>query len=563
MEEKVIPFDKNIERYRRLADERAEKGDFAGALRLLTSAKSIAPDDLGVITDIADTYADAGLLELSNRFWFIFLDKAPKDRASVAYEELAINFFYMDNFWASSYYFHRKLEVDGFISKEGLSQEIIDFFSGEEQKKGAYKIAYPFDRADYSYEFKKAKHAIAVGAFGESARILNSVPIECLNEEACGDLAVSLFMDDDLDGAEKICRESLNRHGENVTAFCNLSTVYDMKEDFDNSDYYYRKALSCKKGDKAESYKIATCAIEREDHLTVRECLENILDDRPFELTMRFFYGLAFANTGDCQRAEKELSEAYALDPSDAVVKFYLDYCININAGKGDPLDLLPFKYVKDMPEKISDKWKKKINELLKTPEKFASALKRKEWKETLSWGIFSTDSEFMRDCVYILSTCFTPFSKKLMFSALLNPDGREELKRILVYVMIVNGVKEKFGVVAGSFYFKIKPRKLICEKDAVYGGLYTSAYALCMSKIVFFEIDGIDKVGKTCDKIYRKFRALVTDAEATNEEIAALILYECKFKKISDEKTVMQIFSTTKNKLKTLKAMFEGEPDD
>ena len=563
MEEKVLLFDKNIERFRTLADERAEKEDFLGALKFLLSARNIDPENLGIISDIADLYADTGLLELSNKFWFLYLNKAPKEKRALAYEELAINYFYLENFWASSYYFHQKLSVDGFISKEGLSQEIIDFFSGEELKKGSYKIVYPFDRADFSYELKKAKHYITIGAFSESEKVLKSIPKECLDEEALGDLAVSLFMEDDLIGAEEVCRESLTRYGENVTAFCNLSTIYDMREDFDNSDYYYQKALNCKKGDKGESYKIATCAIEREDHRTACDCLKNILEDRPYELSMRFFYGLAFANLGNFERAEEELKTAYTLDPEDLTVKYYLEYVMDINNGKGDYLNLAPFKYVKELPEKVFEERKKRIKELLKTPEKFSSIVKKKDWQEILQLGLYSSDSEFMRDCVYILSTAFTAFSKKVLLSALLNPDGREELKRILVYVMIVNGVKEKFGVVAGSLFMKVKPKKLVCEKDAVYGGLYLSSYALCMSKVIFFDVDGIDKIGKTCDYIYKKFRGKVTDAEATNEEIGSLILSECKFKKLSDDKSVMQIFSVSKNKLNALKNMLKGDFDD
>ena len=108
MEENLLLFDKSVSRYRKLADECSEREDFLGALRYLTSAKNIDPKDLGVIMDIADAYADAGLLELSNKYWFLYLDSAPKDKVAVAYEELAINYFYMDNFWASSYYFHKK-----------------------------------------------------------------------------------------------------------------------------------------------------------------------------------------------------------------------------------------------------------------------------------------------------------------------------------------------------------------------------------------------------------------------------------------------------------------------
>ncbi len=556
----VLQFDKGVSRYLKRAAALCEKEEYLGALKFLFSAKALEPDNVDVIAALGDVYADMSALELSNKYWFEFMDKAPKERQSVAYEELAINYFYLDNYWASSYYFHKKLSVDGFISKEGLSQEIIDFFSGEEIKRTAYRIVYPFDKADYTFEIKQAKHAIALGGFEEGASFLEKIPLERRDEETAGELAVCYFMSDRLDEAEEVCRQSLEQNGPTVTAFCNLSTVYDMKEDFDNSEHYYQKALEVRKGDTSEAYKIATCAIEREDHKTASECLKTILEDRPFEHAMRFFYGLALANLGDLIGAERELSKAHLIDPEDYAINFHLNYVKNMLDGGGDYLNLTPFKYVKDIPETLTEQWKKKIKTLIKTPEKISSAIKKKEWKEILEWGLKSTDSEFMRDCAFVLSSAFTPYSKGVIFKAMLSPEGREELKRVLIYVTLVNGVKDKFGVVAGGFYLKVKPRKLLCERDKIFGGLYLSAYALCMSKMAFFDVESLDKIAKNCDKIYKKFKGEITDSDATNEDIAALILSECKFKKYSDDFSVLRIFSVTKDKLTALKKTLKGE---
>ena len=116
---------------------------------------------------------------------------------------------------------HKKLNVDGFISKEGLSKEIVDFFSGEERRRESYKIVYPPEHADFTYEKNKAKRAISAGIFEEADKILSSVPVECLDEDSFGDIAISRFMNDNLDGAEQACRQSLKLFGDNVTAFCN------------------------------------------------------------------------------------------------------------------------------------------------------------------------------------------------------------------------------------------------------------------------------------------------------------------------------------------------------
>lgn len=561
--DKVLQFEKDASKYCEIANARADSGDFEGALRFLFSAKSIDKDDVGVLMDIADCYADMGLLELSNKYWFKFLNVAPKDKVSVAYEELAVNYFYLDNFWASSYYFNKKLEVDGFISKEGLSKEIVDFFSGEEHRRESYKIVYPPERADFTYEKNKAKRAIAVGMFEEADKILSNVPVECLDEDSFGDIAISRFMNDNLDEAEQACRQSLKLFGDNVTAFCNLSTIYDMREDFENSEYYYRKAIACKKGSRDESYKIATCAIEREDHLTVLKAVEEILKERPYEVSMRFFYALAKVNTGDVEGGFLELKNALSIDPTDRVSRYYHDYICKMLSGAGDKLNFTPFKYVREIPEKAQSVWKKKVKTLVKQPEKIISAIKKEEWKEILTFGLYSNDSEFMRDSVYLLSLSQTPFAKRLMLSALIDADGREEMKRVIVYLLISDGVKERFGVVVGSFFQKIKPRRVVCEKDKICGGLFLSAYALCVSKCLVLDLEDIDKIGKACDKVYKKLKSKVGDAEASNEDLAALMLSECKFNKFSEDVFVLRMFSVTKNKLKTLKKFMENKVDD
>ena len=148
MNEKVLSFDNSVERRRSVAEKCAESGDYTKALGLLFGISEF-DKDRNVLMDIADVYADMGLLELSNRYWYKYMDVSPVDKYSVAYEELAINYFYLDDFWASSYYFNKKIEADGYLSKEGIDQEILDFFSGEEHKKAFYHVAYPLERADH------------------------------------------------------------------------------------------------------------------------------------------------------------------------------------------------------------------------------------------------------------------------------------------------------------------------------------------------------------------------------------------------------------------------------
>lgn len=557
----VIPFIKHVSRYRKLAEERAVKEDFSGALAFLFSAKSIALT-YEVIMDIADAYADMGLLELSNKFWFMYIDKAPKEKVSVAYEELAINFFYLDNYWASSYYFHLKLTTDGQIMKEGLDKEIIDFFSGEEHKKNAYRVAYPFDRADYTYEIKRAKHALAVGAFEDARLSLLRVPQENRTEDISGDLAMASFMSDELELAEAVCRDSLARHGDNVTAFCNLSTINDMKKDYDNAEFYYQKALDVRKGDKAEAYKLATCAIERSDHLTVKECLKTILEERPYEISMRFFYGIAFINLGKLDCAENELKYAYRLNPSDVVVKFYLELVGRLMEKDVQAEKLLPLEYIKELPEKVAKKYASKVQGAAKTMEKTEWAVRNKEMREILEWALYHSDGQTARDAVYILSSAFTPYSKKLLLDALIDPEVKEDVKRVIIYVLIVKGHKEKFGAVAGNFYVKIKPKKTAFTSRAD-GAIYHSAYALCVARVAFWDSENLELVGSVADKVYKALVGKINERDFSNEEIAALIVSECKFKWCKNDKEIMSFFNIENQKFQVLKSIYKGDEND
>lgn len=557
MQDKVLLLDKSVERYNKIADRHVEDEDFLGALGFLFSAQKISASH-DVLMRIADAYADMGLMELSNRYWYKYMHVAPKDKVSISYEELAINYYYMDNLWASGFYFHKKLETDGYISKEGLDQEIMDFFSGEEFKRHAYRVVYPLDKADFTLEVKAAKRAISVGGFKEAAKILYKIPEPCRTEEIAGDLAIALFMSDDLDGAEEVSRASLKAHGDNVTAYCNLSTVFDMKEDFNNSEFYFQKALACRKGEPSEAYKIATCAIERADHLTVKECLETILSERPYEIAMRFFYGQTLINLGDYEGGLEAFKTAYRLDPTDVVTGYYVELTKELINGVIEAEKLLPLKYVKEVPKKIDNKWSRKIRDLMKNSEKVTQAVKNPRTKKIIEWGMqYGTDA-VMRASIFLLSNLPDKEFKERAQEFLINSDARDDAKRLLVYVLIMRGFKGKLGVVSNTFYTLLNVKKTQCENSAD-GAIYYSAYALLLSRLAFVESQDYSMVAKITDQVFFTLKDVVTDAEVNNEELAALILSECGIERLSDDKEVMRLFEISDYKLKKLQQIYKN----
>ena len=432
--------------------------------------------------------------------------------------------------------------------------EIIDFFSGEELKKGSYHIAYPFNQADYSYKAKMGKRSLSMGDFAKAVETFNSIPKECWTEEIAGDLAVAYLMDDMLDQSLVVSRESLAMHGDNVTAFCNMSTVYDMKEDYEKSEYYYKRAVECCKGAKNEEYRIATCAIERVDHKRVNECLEKILKERPFDLTMRFFYGISFLNLGNIKDAKEQLLFIYRLNPADPIFKYYAKFVASLDC---DSKVGNRFKYLKVLPEEIEEEYKRKIEKFSNNVDKISSVLKREENREIIEWGLRSMDKDVARMSVYVLASAFTPYAKNTLFDLLLDTEVESMVKRVVIYALIVAGHTKRFSVVDNSFYFTVKPKRLKCER-ARDGGLYLSAYAVCLSRIAFYNLPDVDKISSVVDKVYKRFSGVITQAEVSNEELAGIILWACNFKNFTQHGEIARIFDISSKKFELLKNIFE-----
>lgn len=557
--EKVLRLEENVDRYIKLADKMVEKEDLLGALSMLKSAEKIK-SSLQTTIKIADVYADMGLLDISNRYWYKFMHMAPKDKVSMAYEELGINYFYMENLWATGYYFHKKIETDGFISKEGIDNEIIEFLSGDEFKKHAYRIVYPPEKADYSLEEKSGKRALALGAFSEAVLMLERIPVASRTQENSDDLVVAYFMSDDLENAEKESRRALNAYGESVGIYCNLSTIYELKKDSEKSEYYYQKALKLTSGERVEAYKIMTCAIERKDHFMIKECLEKVIEERPYEMAMLFFKGIAHVNANEYAEAEKWFKKAYALDTEDLIIEYYYDLAKQLNKGEGEE-KLLPLAYEKSLPKKIETRWSARIRYLLNQPQKFIASTKNKQTLKLFKWCLFYGADSLMRSLCYNLASLTPKLFHKLAMELLMSNEGGETQKRLMVYLLAMSGYKGKVGVVFGVFYRNYNARKVACEKD-VDNPKFLTAYSLTMSKLVLSEVEDVDKIAQVSDKVYVALKEKISE-DTTVEELSALIISECNYKNHTDLNKICTQLHCDVKKVNNLKDKLRKESNN
>ena len=543
---KVIDFTESINAYKRLADDKADRGDLLGALGLYFTILKADGKNLGAIADVADCYADMGLLELSNRYWFRYLTVCPKDKQGVAYEELAINYFYLDNLWAAGYYFHLKVERDVFIAEEGLDEEIIEFFSSPQVKKEDYYIAYPFNIADYSKIIKNAKRAFAAGDVPRAVALYGKVPEECMTEEASSDYATALFLYGKDEDSVQACKTSIERYGENVNAFCNLSSLYQARGDEDKAQYYYERALAVKKGDKEESFKIAACAIERGDNPTAKECLSVILSERPYDDIMNFFYALSLANLGEYENAAAAMSKTLRIVPTDAVYGFYAGLFADIVNDNSVADGLLPFAFAKALPSTVERSYKREINRLVsgKTPLNSVND----ELRKKLTLGLRFEDKKTAKSSAFLLGNSDTEKDRAIMKAALLDGDVDDEVKNSIVYLLVCGGEKGQINAVIGNYFASVKPRKVVFE-NKLDGALYMSAYALAVAKVLTWGIDDCAKLAFNMNTLYTDYAELIRFNGFGVEIIAAVCVMLCDFQRISDTKIVCAAFGVDKSR--------------
>lgn len=560
---KVIKGQFNSDLYRKLAMQKVKDNDLLGALGFLFSALrevDVFGEDktFEIYGEIADVYSDLGLLEHSNKYWFKYMQSAPKDKLSVAYGELAVNFFYLEDLWASGYYFHKKISADGFISKENLDPEIVEFLNDEVSGKDNYFLAYPYSRADYSAWVKRAKRLMALNDFEGAERVFASIPEECLKEDATGDYAISLYVQNKQDEVIKLSKNSLKLNGENVTAFCNLSMAYRAKGDLDKASYYYKRALELTSGEGRDVHKIATCALEEGDTKTALENIKKILLEHPNDPEMLFFYGLAHINSGDYAGGIKELKKGHRIAPSDIIIKYYYNLAKALEKGDAKAQSLLPLSYVKELPKSVANNHRRRINEWTKDLNRAFNVIDKDDRLEVLTWGAKSSDFNLAKKSIYVLARSKSPKTVNLINELLIDDNIHSNVKRVAVFALIAGGYRGRISALVGNVMVRGKPAKLVFDNHPL-STYFVSAYALCVSKMLFFGFEDTNKLAFAANKVFSRLSDSPSSILKTSDELAALILYVANQQKFNDKDEICAIFNVEKQALEELINEYKG----
>ena len=564
MEEKILSFN-NSEVFRNLAGKYANEGNYVKALNFLFTALENCKDKLDILADIAQIYSDMDLFDLSNKYWFKFLDKAPKIDKGLAYEELLSNYFYLEKIWIAGYYFQCKLEQDGKLDKLNIDEDIINFFSEqsslvEKKKRKQYYTVYPLEKADYSHIEETASQSMLLGDRITAVQMLLTIPPEKRTEKIVQDIACACYFTGDIDTIIKVCLQSLNCFGDNITALSYLSIAYKMKNNNEKSEFYYRKALSLIKSKeyiehkkaknfKEDAYKIFSCAIEHCDYQVINEYANIVISDRPYDANMYYFYAINCLNMGNYDKAVELFAYICKIEPDNLLFLEMLKLSKDFANGKIQIGQYLPFDYIKEFPKKLCQKYKTMADKMLLGDKNGKVVVLNNKKLQMLCGGVIYGDSKTSESCAHVLASCNTGAVKEQLRNMLLMPEIPLDIKRLFIYSLIIGKTREKIGVVANDIYKKAKLSKLSFE-NKVFGKMFFSAYAVAYAWALTWNISKPFKVASVSEKTYNLFHLDMLNNGLSPDEITAVIMYRCNFPEIKDKNVICYVLGIEKSRI-------------
>lgn len=560
---RILKFDNSATRYDKMTEDRVENNDLLGALS--TAFSSLKKEySLNAIGDVADIYADMGLFEYSNKFWFKYLAYAPKEKRATAFEELAINFFYMDAVPLSFYYFQKAIDEKGHIDADGIDPEIIDFFLKKTDIKNGYRIVYPPKSVDYKTVIKEARAALKAGDTEKAKEKYEQVPDTAAEyKEALTESVLAYFLTDEYAQAIDKLKKYKEKFGEDVFCLCNLSSIYHFSENEDKANYYYKKALKLTASGTVENLKMATVAIEQQDHATAVLYLEKVVDEKFFDTKVLILYGIALINSNESEKAKSVFEKLIKIDFEDPVYKFYLGLTKKLIDKDEKAEKYLPLNYDEEVPEKEAKKRAKKINDFTKkTVKEITVAFKKQEIKDTFIWGLKNRNSSLAEETALILTALPDKEYGEFVAPILADPFYSKEVKRILAYFWITKGYFGKITVATEQFFVKFRARKMPSFFEEG-GERFFASYVNALLNLVFMGEQDTDKVAFGADKVYKRFKEDPEIEKYDKNEISALTVYLSKFGWTENEKVTCLMFGIKEKRFKSLLRLYKGDRDD
>lgn len=319
------------------AERRLNAGDYMGALTVLNKRDRMYDPSADAYALEADVYEAMEQYALAADCWFRFLDVCNEADFREGYEGLSIAFMNMGNDVQSAYYYHKSIASDEDLREEGevLLDTILDML--KEGEKPNLRLVHSVDGDP--------------AALADGLRLLKKGELEAARERlaavpeasedypsAVGISAMCTLMLGDEEGAERACKELLDKYPDNVQGLTTYVAVLGAREDKKGAQEAAKRLAALSTNATEDLYRIATALCETGLDEEAYEKLNLLKTRLPYDDNVLYFHAVAAYRTGHIDEAIDSLESLTTIFPRKAVAEHYLVRMREIRDGKEDKL---------------------------------------------------------------------------------------------------------------------------------------------------------------------------------------------------------------------------------
>ncbi len=513
-DDKVVKFDMSDEFILDSAERRFHDGDYLGALRLLNKRSGMYEPSADASALYADVYEEMELYNLAADAWFRFLDTCNEADFPEGYEGLAVAFMNMNNEVQSAYYYRRSLTEDELA-------ELNFSFARIEEKKPKLRLIHSDDGTHGNPEaLREGLSLLKEGELEQARDVLAEIPSADPDyASAAGLSAMCTLMLGDEEGAERECRELLEKHPDNVQALTTLCAVLGARDNREEAKAVAKKLSGLPLTGTDDLYRIATALCETGLDAEAYEKLNELKSRLPYDDNILYFHAVAAYRTGRVEEAIDSLDRLTTVYPRKAVARYYLERLRELDED-AEPLAMTYYYRVPESEYRTIADFLVGANNSPYTEE--IAGLSRLEEIYALAFDeMEGRDEKLQMLASKVAVRCR---ADSFLRSVLLDYEGDEFIKLSILHDLTVRNEENSFGVVFLNLYKEFFTHKL--EIGDRKREAYLKAFADVYAKFALLSEDNEGKICAAAEDIYATLEEMEAWEYCDNRPALAAAIY-------------------------------------
>ncbi len=322
------------------AENRADIGDYFGALTMLNKRAGMYPPSADSLAVYAEVYEALELWQLAADAWFHFLDICNEADFPEGYEGLSVAFENLGNEMQSEFYYERAyapIPRNGEnINDAAAFAEFLETYEPTEEPPKLH-IVGGVDPAALREGLDRMREGELVNARKRFLEVDKESPDR---PSAAGLAAMCLLMLGEEEEAEKECEALLAAYPDNVQALTTYIAVLGARGDRKKAKEFAARMTSLPTDATDDLYRIATAFCETGLHEEAFKVLTELKLRLPYDENILFFYAVAGYHIGKIEEAIASLETLTTIYPQKEVAQYYLEHLRLIRDGEEKEVDM-------------------------------------------------------------------------------------------------------------------------------------------------------------------------------------------------------------------------------